>query len=389
MSKLIFTSFKFRDKNLKISCLLDDSGRPVLFDVPSDNPTLLGNIYAGRVLSIAKEINAAFIEIEPGKKAFYSLDEPDPVFIKQNHPEKGLSIGDELLIEIKKDAFGEKDVVAGSVLTFKSENLVLSCGNNTKGVSKKITDSEIRTSLRDWENNKASEPGILVRTNATNLSKDELDIEYEKLYLEYKSVIDKAPYLKCYSVVRKQTSDALYLINSLSLNDLEEIITDDASIYDELVNSEIKVKVRLYGESLPLYKVYSLESRLDEALAKKVYLKSGGYLYIEPTEALTVIDVNSGKKSSKKNKEENALEINIEAAKEIVTQLSLRNISGIIIIDFINMKEDKSKNKLLTDFASFAKNDHIGIQILGLTSLGLCEVTRKKTKKPLFSQIFD
>lgn len=389
LSKLIVTSFNFREKDLTLFSLLDDSGRPYVFDVPSDKPTLIGNIYVGRVQSIAKEIHAAFIEYEPGKKAFYSLEEPKPIFVKQNHPDKGLSIGDELLIEIIKDSFGEKDPVATSDLTFKDDYLLISTGNLLKGVSKKITDSQKRNELKTWLKDKSQNIGIIARTHSKSLSIEKLEEKYNDLYAKYDEVIKKAPYLTPYSILRKQSSDISYLINTLNTNDIDEIVTDKEDVYEELLVLNLSIHIRLYKNELPLYKVYSLQTRLEEALAKKVYLKSGGYLYIEPTEALTVIDVNSGKKSSKKNKEENALEINIEAAKEIVTQLSLRNISGIIIIDFINMKEDKSKNKLLSDFASFAKNDHIGIQVLGLTSLGLCEITRKKTKKPLFSQIFD
>ena len=389
MSKLIVTSFNFREKDLRLFSLLDDSGRPYVFDVPSDKPTLIGNIYVGRVQSIAKEINAAFIEYEPGKKAFYSLEEPKPIFVKQNHPEKGLSIGDELLIEIIKDSFGEKDPVATSDLTFKDDYLLISTGNLLKGVSKKITDSQKRNELKTWLKDKSSNIGIIARTNSKTLSIEKLEEKYNDLYAKYDEVIKKAPYLTPYSILRKQSSDISYLINTLNTNDIEEIVTDKADVYEELLTLEQSIPVRLYKNELPLYKVYSLQTRLEEALAKKVYLKSGGYLYIEPTEALTVIDVNSGKKSSNKNKEENAFEINIEAAREIILQLSLRNISGIIIVDFINLNEEENKKKLLSQFAEFAKSDYIGVQILGLTSLGLCEITRKKTKKPLFSQIFD
>ena len=389
LSKLIITSFNFREKEIKLSSLLDDSGRPYVFDIPSDSPTLIGNIYVGRVQSIAKEINAAFIEYEPGKKAFYSLEEPTPVYIKQNHKECCLSIGDEILIEIIKDAFGEKDPVATSDITFKNEYLLISAGNHIKGISKKITDSDKRTSIKNWLKDKPENIGIVVRTNSKELSYEELDNKYQELYKEFEETINKAKYLTTYSILRKQGSDVLFFINSLKTNEIEELVTDDKATYDELSNENLSFPVRFYDNSLPLYKVYALQTRLEEALAKKVYLKSGGYLYIEPTEALTVIDVNSGKKASNKTKEENALEINIEAAKEIVLQLSLRNISGIVIVDFINMKDEANQKKLLNSFAGFAQNDHIGIQVLGLTKLGLCELTRKKTKKPLFSQIFD
>jgi len=386
--KLVITSFDFKEKYIKLLSLLDESGRPVIFDVPSENPTLIGNIYVGRVQSIAKEINAAFIEYEPGKKAFYSLEEPKPIFIKQSHPDKGLSIGDELLIEIVKDSFGEKDPVATSDITYKNEFLLLSTGNKLKGVSKKITDSSKRSELKAWLEDKPENIGIIARTNSKDLLIEDLDKEYENLFARLTETLSKTSFLQPFSVVRKQSSDISYFLNNININNIEEIVTDDSKIYEDL-KSDVLVPVRLYDESLPLYKVYSLQTRLEEALSKKTYLKSGGYLYIEPTEALTVIDVNSGKKSSNKSKEENALEINIEAAKEIISQLSLRNISGIVIVDFINMKEEDNKKLLIAKFSEFAKTDHIGIQILGLTKLGLCELTRKKTKKPLFSQIFD
>ena len=146
---------------------------------------------------------------------------------------------------------------------------------------------------------------------------------------------------------------------------------------------------RSQDERLPLHKLYSVETRLQEALGKKVWLKSGGYLVIEPTEALTVIDVNTGKLASGKDMEQTWLRINMEAAEEIALQLALRNISGIIIVDFINMKPEEHNKKLMSHFGNLLKQDAVRTELMDITALGLVEITRMKTSKPLREQLME
>ena len=174
---------------------------------------------------------------------------------------------------------------------------------------------------------------------------------------------------------------------------MDKIITDDTSIYQTVVEMKnqsyphLSCEVQLYQDQLlPLYKLYSLESGLNQALSEKVWLKSGGFLIIQQTEAFVVIDVNSGKNSSKKNASEEYKKINIEAAKEIARQIRLRNLSGSILIDFINMHQYEDKTELLSVMKHLVKQDRIQTTVVDVTGLGIMELTRKKVEKSLSEQ---
>ena len=163
-------------------------------------------------------------------------------------------------------------------------------------------------------------------------------------------------------------------------SDIIEVITDSKEFYETLADNNINARLYL-DELLPLYKLYSVESVLNEITSKKIWLKSGGYLIIEYTEAMTVIDVNTGKCEQGKDKEKTIIKINTEAANEILRQLRLRNISGIIIVDFIDMKSEDSKQLLMKQLKTKAANDEIRTSIIDMTRLNLVEITRKKTRE--------
>ena len=167
-----------------------------------------------------------------------------------------------------------------------------------------------------------------------------------------------------------------------------EIVTDEREIYDELTNvPPADIQVRFYEDSYPLVSLYNLETSLERALGKTVWLKSGGYLVIEPTEAMTVIDVNTGKNIEKKSPEETYFKTNLEAATEIAFQLRLRNLSGIIIVDFIDMKEEEHNTELLNAFRQHLNQDPVKTTLVDMTALGLVEITRKKIRQPLHEQM--
>ena len=186
----------------------------------------------------------------------------------------------------------------------------------------------------------------------------------------------------------------LYSLQNLNQGQLDAIITDDLAIYEQIrdylqeFQPENCQKLRFYEDKLvSLNKLYSLDIRLQEALQERVWLKSGGYLVIQPTEALIVIDVNSGKSIAKKQAQEHYLKINLEAAEEIAHQLRLRNLSGIIIIDFIDMKSEEDNDTLMKSLRSYVRTDHVRVQVVDMTKLHLVELTRKKIKKSLKEQL--
>ena len=219
----------------------------------------------------------------------------------------------------------------------------------------------------------------MIRTNADNLEQPKL------LWQEMKGFIDFFDELNhiyrhrtCFSCIYQADSEVVTALKDIPMQDYEEVITDSNEVYELLQPCHFK-KLRLYQESMiSLTHLYSLETHLKQALAKKVWLPGGGYLVIEPTEAMVVIDVNSGKGSNLKS-----IKTNLEAASEIARQLRLRNYSGMIMVDFINMDKTQDKNYLMEFFDKCLKKDKIKTRLVDMTALGIVEITRKKVNKPL------
>jgi ribonuclease G len=208
---------------------------------------------------------------------------------------------------------------------------------------------------------------------------------------QYTRIIRQAQFGTAFQLVNRSVPAYMGELKSIRMSELAEIITDDTEIYQHIKEESLDQEcegLRLYEDKLlPLYKLYSLETELERALSRKVWLKSGGYLVIEQTEALTVIDVNTGKFTTKKQgseaKEAGFVKTNKEAAEEIARQLKLRNLSGIIIIDFINMTQADNNSELMMYLRSLIKNDQITTTVVDITKLGLVEITRKKSGKSL------
>lgn len=359
---------------------------------PVEETSLLGNIYIGKVQNIVKNLNAAFIQFSEQEKGYYSLENfKTPVFTKKIG-KKPLCIGDELLVQVEREAIKTKDPYLTTNLNLSGEYLVLTAEDTKVGVSMKL-DKETRSRLKELlELHKQDEYGIIVRTNAKNASDSDILQELEKLEKDFFHIKETSVHKTCYSLVYQPPKGVLKFLQDMNLHALQEIVTDDAILYEMISsyykgNANFKGNIRFYEDNLlPLYKLYSIENELKNALKKKVWLKSGAYLIIEPTEALTVIDVNSGKNVTKKKSEESFLKINLEAAKEIARQLRLRNISGICIIDFISMDTKEANDTLMHEFRMELKKDPVRVQLEDITKLGLVELTRKKVKKSLKEQ---
>ena len=235
--------------------------------------------------------------------------------------------------------------------------------------------------------------GIIVRTNASGVSEEELSREYEHLKEQYQYLRQQAIHRSLYSCVLRNRPAYLSSVMGSRSEDLKEILTDDAEIYKEMgqfLRDEMpgdEEKLRLYEDRmLPLKALYRMEKEMSEALAERVWLKSGGYLVIEATEALTIIDVNTGKCIAGRDKQAAIRKINQEAAGEIARQLRLRNLSGIILVDFVDMTEPGADEELLAMMQKLLKRDPLKASAVDMTALGLMELTRKKQKKTLKEQ---
>lgn len=360
-----------------------------------NSENFLGNIYVGRVEQVVKNIDAAFISFGKNQKGYYSLkDNRYPYFLNKKQNTVPLP-GDLLLIQVEKDAVKTKDVTLTSNISLTGRYAVLTVGNTSMSISGKIRDNEWKERCRTLCRPYCTDTyGFIVRTNAYTVPFDDIIREIKELGIQYELLKKEALYRNAHTLIYKAPSSCLKNLRDVCSEDLTEIITDIPVLHEQMKaylteNSPALLdRLVLYEDSLlPLFHLYSLGSVTEQAIKSRVWLKSGAYLVIEPTEALTVIDVNTGKCIAKKNVEEMRLAINKEAAKEIAKQLRLRNLSGIIIVDFINMDSSEAEKELFDYFSSELRKDPVKTFLAGMTTLGLAEVTRKKIKKPFMEQL--
>lgn len=235
--------------------------------------------------------------------------------------------------------------------------------------------------------------GVIVRTNSRNAAEEELLSELDRLLECLRQVKEKALTRTCFSLIYENQPEYLQVLQNVYEQDLEEIVTDNRELYEQVARyleyyGMPAEKLRLYEDKLlPLPRLYSLETVLKEALSEKVWLKSGAFLVIQQTEAFVSIDVNTGKYTGKKDMQETFRKINLEAAKEIARQLRLRNLSGMILIDFINLKEQKDKDELLQTLQRYLNQDPVKGNVVDITKLNIVEVTRKKIRKSLAEEL--
>ena len=392
-------------QNKIMSFLLDENGHTVEIHCDSpDGQILLGNIYIGKVQNVAKNMNAAFVEIQPGVICYLSLDDlKEPIFTKKG-PSKNIQQGDELVVQISREAIKTKAPSLTTGLCFQGKYAILEVGKTNVGVSKKLSEKQrqrLRLLGEDFLTKLTDEYGIdkelfladnsiVLRTNAAEADPEEIEAELRELFERMMTIRDKAKYRTCYS--KLYASPALWLkrLNSLRYAELEAVVIEDMDLYAQTQQflqteqpEQAKKIVHYQDELLPMEKLYSMEHRLSEALGERVWMKSGAYLIIQPTEALTVIDVNSGKNETGKKKEAAVLKVNLEAARETARQLRLRNISGIIIVDFINMEEESSRQQVMEELNRCLLQDPVHARAIDMTKLYLVEITRKKVEKPL------
>ena len=373
--------------------LLEDGRLAELSLMPEKPSSILGNIYMGRVQNIVQNIQAAFVEIEGGLPCYLPLEDvKNPVYTKPKKRGR-LAQGDELLVQVSREAVKTKAPSVTTNLNLAGKYLVLTTGNRVIGYSSKLRPEEkarLKGLLETWELPPA---GLIVRTNAGQAGETELRKEYDRLCGQYRYLTEQAVHRTVCSCVMKNRPPYLNSILGSRSGCLKEILTDDPELYrhiQEFLAEEMPEdtgKLRLYEDrSLPLKALYRLEKGLSDALSEKVWLKSGAYLIIEPTEALTVIDVNTGKCTKGRAKQESIRRINLEAAEEIARQLRLRNLSGIILVDFVDMEQKETEEELLAVMREFLKRDPLKAAAVDITELGLMEITRKKQRKTLLEQ---
>jgi len=398
---------------------LVDSGNLLEYYIerPSEKG-LVGNIYCGRIVRVLPGMQAAFVDIGLERAGFLYVDDVlfssselerriavhDQHFNLQNSQvpvqngrcESQQSIdnllheGQSILVQISKEPIGGKGARLTCHITLPCRNLVFMPLTDHIGISRKIEDEEVRQKLRNKiEHLRPPGTGFIVRTVAEHATEAELEADMEFLLLLWDDIKSNCQKTNKPGLVYEDLDLILRSVRDLFTDDVKELVIDSKSVHEKLLSfmqmfaPELKHKVVYYDREIPLFEAYGVEMDISRALDKKVWLRSGGYIIIEATEALTVIDVNTGRFVGKNDQAETIFKTNMEAVKEIAYQLRLRNIGGIIIVDFIDMENEMHREELFVAFQDAIKKDKNRINILKVSEFGLVQMTRKRSLESL------
>lgn len=350
---------------------------------------LVGNIYKGKVMNVLPGMQAAFVNIGLERNAFLYAGDIVIDGEKLEGAEQlkiNLRAGDSVLCQVEKDQFGTKGARITTNITLPGRVLVYMPQIDYVGVSHKITDEKTKERLvKLAEEIKPEGCGVILRTQAQFCDEDELRAEMKELVSLWEKIKEDTLKKSAGTLVYKEQDLAIRAVRDM-LADVDEVVINDEKLYKEFKKSFPYVEklrpdiFKFYNGAKDLLQNYELSEQIDALLKRKVVLKNGAYLIIDRTEALTVIDVNTGKFVGNKNLEETVFETNKIAAVEIARQLRLRNIGGIVVIDFIDMEEPEHREKVLEVLGKELEKDRVKTSLVGLTALGLVELTRKKTR---------
>ena len=384
--------------------VLDDGKLCELYYERGGRAKLAGNIYAGRVQNVLPGMNAAFVDIGMGKNAFlYAGDinidvrgeEALQDRLEKARIEKIVRPGQMILAQVVKEPGGSKGPRISGYITLPGRLCVLLPTIQYAGVSKKIDDTAERSRLFEAAKAlvQASGAGIIVRTAAEGVDIAQIEADHARLLRLWKKIETEGVHGAKPRLLQSDGSLVLRAVRDMMDESVCAVRTDDEAVYREFQNCaaaltpEYAGRIELVRGEIPLFDSLRIDHQLEKAFARHVYLKSGGTIVIDETEAMTVIDVNTGKFTGKKNLQETIFALNCEAAEEIARQLRLRDIGGIIIIDFIDMEEPERRAALIEHLKEILSRDRNRTNVLGMTALGLVEMTRKKVRRPLSKQL--
>ena len=380
---------------------------------------LMGNIYLGKVLRVLPGMQAAFVDIGIDKPAFLCVtdiyndlsyweqimlnEESESNNSETDSPsrlrhQKGYDInieglvqeGQDILVQVSKEPLGEKGARLTSYITLPGRHLVFLPTVDHIGISRKIEDEKERARLKNLvQELRPPGAGFIVRTVSEKASREKLKSEMEFLTRLWANIQSKKETSSAISLLHKELTITLRAIRDLFTREVDKLIIDSKDEYRlimefiETFDPNMRFSVELYEGREPLFDAYDIEMEINRALDKKIWLKSGGYIVIEATEALTAIDVNTGSYVGKRNLEETIVKTNLEAVKEIAYQLRLRNIGGLIVIDFIDMEREDNRERVFFALKEALERDRVRTNILKMSELGLIEMTRKRTKEDI------
>ena len=395
VKKLLFSSTATQKR---VAVLEENAVVEYIVEQP-DNCRMLGNIYRGIVDNIVPSIQSAFVDIGLEKNAFLNIADVEIDRISESCMSEGvinsnqvaienlLQEGQEILVQISKESIGDKCPKVTTKISLAGRFLVLVPDSKNIGISKKSEGKKNRKRLQKLLKAMLPESmGCIVRTIGLDVNEELIYNELKLLVGEWEFVQQRALEGSEPRLLYKEQNITTQAIRDLFSKDVEEVIVDDENDYKEIVSylakiaPEMNSKITYYTHNVPLFDLHNIERDLDKSLRRKVWLKSGGYLFFDKTEALLAIDVNSGRNNSESNLEDTVFATNMEAAKEITRQLRLRDIGGIIVVDFIDMKKSENRTALEKKMSELLKNDPTVTACSELSRFGLMEMTRKRVR---------
>ncbi|MEN8210325.1 MAG: Rne/Rng family ribonuclease [Thermodesulfobacteriota bacterium] len=411
--------------------LLENNTIVEVFIEREDETSIAGNIYKGRVQRVLPGMQAAFVDIGFDQAAFIYVDDvldtashkvyqkleqengveidtqlndesSETKNLTQNNThwkaslnhecsiEDLLTEGQEIMVQVAKSSIGTKGPRITTHISLAGRYLVLMPTVDHIGISKKIENEVERARLKELLLSiKTNNFGYIFRTQALGIDEETIKNEMDFLIKTWEGILAKSKVTSATSLVYKDLTITFRAVRDLMANEADKLIIDSKSEYENVqtflknLMPDVKLSIELYQGKEPIFDAYNIEGDVARALKKKVWLKSGGYIVIDQTEALVAIDVNTGRYVGKHNFDETILKTNLEAVKEIAYQIRLRNIGGIIIIDFIDMKKEQHKNKVMAKMNEAMKKDKSQTNVLPLTELGLIQMTRKRIRRNL------
>ena len=364
---------------------------------------LVGNIYKGRVANVLPGMQAAFVDIGLERNAFLYAgdilaDTSDFVFgQKTEYPnlrtksiEDMVHEGQEIMVQVLKQPGGTKGARITTHVTLPGRMLVLMPTVNHVGVSRRIEDEQERNRLKEiLEELKPKDMGLIVRTAAVGMSAEDFIGEIRFLERLWQRINSRSEILRAPRLIHAEESLIFRTLRDMFTPEVTEFVINDREYCDKaiavagIIAPYMKDRIHLYKSRCSIFDDFGIQSRIDKALDRKVWMKNGAYIIIDETEALTVVDVNTGKFVGDSDLQQTILDVNIEAAREIARQLRLRDISGIIVIDFIDMEIEANRQQVVAALQDALAKDRTKSNVLGITSLGLVEMTRKKMRRGL------
>jgi ribonuclease G len=397
-----------------VALLENDSLVELMFDRP-DEVRLVGDIYLGKVDAVLPGIQAAFVDIGTEKAGFLHAsdlaadrDEEEGAngdgdngggngrrTRKVQSIQSQVKKGDSILVQVSKEPIGTKGPRLTAQVSLPGRFLVYLPDSTHVGVSRKIDGREERTRLRMMAKNilPSDSGGIIVRTVGEEVTQETLEREFKRLHKQWQKIQRSMGSQKAPALVHREAKLVSGIIRDLFSDKFDRVVVDSKEIHNEVsqyvrnVDPDLLERVQLYRDSVPLFDCHNVEEEIQVAFRRRVNLPSGGHIVIEPTEALVSVDVNTGRYTGRKDPEHTILRTNLDAAREIAKQIRLRDVGGIIVVDFIDMESQANRDRVLHDFKSHLEHDRARTRAFEVSDLGLIEMTRQRVRPSLFHSL--